>query len=145
MKRIGTTLAALGLCVAAAACQSPQQKIAAKEDMMTAAGFKFVPANTPQRQQAFKQLPAHRFSRQIRDGRVFYVYPDPTVCVCLYVGDQNAYAIISQEHVRQAARRRAADDRPGNGNEQLGLGSVGWLSDGLVLLGLGRRGRPIKQ
>ena len=26
------------------------------------------------------------------DGRVFYVYPDPTVCVCLYVGDQNAYA-----------------------------------------------------
>ena len=36
--------------------------------------------------------PAHRFSRQIRDGRVFYVYPDPTVCVCLYVGDQNAYA-----------------------------------------------------
>ena len=47
MNRIGTTLAALGLCVAAAACQSPQQKIAAKEDMMTAAGFKFVPANTP--------------------------------------------------------------------------------------------------
>ena len=40
MKRIGTTLAALGLCVAAAACQNPQQKIAGKEDMMTAAGFK---------------------------------------------------------------------------------------------------------
>ena len=73
MNRIGTTLAALGLCVAAAACQSPQQKIAAKEDMMTAAGFKFVPANTPTRQQSFKQLPAHRFSRQIRDGRVFYI------------------------------------------------------------------------
>jgi hypothetical protein len=93
MNRLGTTLVALGLCVAAAACQSPQQKIAGKEDMMTAAGFKFVPANTPARQQAFKQLPAHRFSRQIRDGRVFYVYPDPTVCVCLYVGDQNAYAL----------------------------------------------------
>ncbi|MBY0317499.1 MAG: hypothetical protein K2X72_02125 [Reyranella sp.] len=61
--------------------------------MMTAAGFKFVPANTPARQASFKQLPAHRFSRQIRDGRVFYVYPDPTVCVCLYVGDQNAYAL----------------------------------------------------
>ena len=50
-------------------------------------------ANTPARQHSFKQLPAHRFSRQIRDGRVFYVYPDPTVCVCLYVGDQNAYAL----------------------------------------------------
>ena len=92
MKVLGTTLATLGLCVAVAACQSPQQKIAGKEDMMTAAGFKFVPANTPARQASFKQLPAHRFSRQIRDGRIFYVYPDPTVCVCLYVGDQNAYA-----------------------------------------------------
>ncbi|MBI2739324.1 MAG: hypothetical protein HYX38_22620 [Rhodospirillales bacterium] len=81
------------MCVAAAACESPQQKVASKEDMMTAAGFKFVPANTPARQASFKQLPAHRFSRQIRDGRVFYVYPDPTVCVCLYVGDQNAYAL----------------------------------------------------
>jgi hypothetical protein len=92
MNRIGTTLAALGLCVGLAACQSPQQKVAAKEDMMTAAGFKFVPANTPQRQAQFKQLPPHKFSRQIKDGRTFYVYPDPTVCVCLYVGDQSAYA-----------------------------------------------------
>jgi hypothetical protein len=92
MKRFATTLAALGLCVAAAACQNPQQTIANKEDMMTAAGFKFVPANTPARQLSFKQLPPHKFARQIKDGRVFYVYPDPTVCVCLYVGDQNAYA-----------------------------------------------------
>ena len=49
MKRFGTTVAALGLCVAAAACQNPQQVVAGKEDMMTAAGFKFVPANTPAR------------------------------------------------------------------------------------------------
>jgi hypothetical protein len=92
MNRIATTLAALGLCVAVAACQNPQQVIANKEDMMVAAGFKFVPANTPARQMSFKQLPPHKFAREIKDGRVFYVYPDPTVCVCLYVGDQNAYA-----------------------------------------------------
>ena len=101
MNRIGTTLAALGLCVGLAACQSPQQKVAAKEDMMTAAGFKFVPANTPQRQVQFKQLPPHKFSRQIKDGRVFYVYPDPTVCVCLYVGDQNAYATYRKNVFQQ--------------------------------------------
>ena len=92
MNRIATTVAALGLCVAVAACQSPQQRVAAKEDMMVAAGFKFVPANTPARQAQFKLLPPHKFSRQIKDGRSFYAYPDPTVCVCLYVGDQNAYA-----------------------------------------------------
>ena len=32
------------------------------------------------------------FSQQIRDSRVVYAYRDPTVCACLYVGDQNAYA-----------------------------------------------------
>ena len=97
MKRIGTTLAALGLCVAVAACQNPQQKIANKEDMMTAAGFKFVPANTPAAAGSRSSSCRRTSSRaQIRDGRVFYVYPDPTVCVCLYVGDQNAYATIAR-------------------------------------------------
>ena len=101
MKRIGTTLAALGLCVTAAACQSPQSAVASKEDMMVAAGFKFVPANTPARQTSFQQLPPHKFARQIKDGRVFYVYPDPTVCVCLYVGDQAAYGTYRKNVFQQ--------------------------------------------
>jgi len=49
MKRFPMTVAVAGPCLAAAACESPQQKIASKEDMLRAAGFKFV-ANTPQRQ-----------------------------------------------------------------------------------------------
>ncbi len=101
MNRIVTILAALGLCVAVAACQSPQQRVAGKEDQLTAAGFKFVPANTPQRQANFKLLPPHKFSRQIRDGRLFYVYPDPTICVCLYVGDAKAYATYRQNVFQQ--------------------------------------------
>ena len=112
--------------------RSPQQKVAGKEDMMTAAGFKFVPANTPQRQAQFKQLPPHKFSRQIKDGRVFYVYPDPTVCVCLYVGDQTRLRHLPQERVPAEPRRRAGDDRPDDGDERLGLGPVGRLPDGLV-------------
>ena len=92
MGKVVSTLAILGLGAALAACQTTQSSIGNKEDMMAAAGFKFVPANTPARQASFRQLPSHKFSRQIRDGRIFYVYPDPTVCVCLYVGDQNAYA-----------------------------------------------------
>ena len=90
MNKLGATLVVLGT-LAAAACESPQQKIANKEDNLAAAGFKFVPTNSPARQAAIKQLPPHKFSRQMRDGRVFYVYPDPTICGCLYVGDQNAY------------------------------------------------------
>ena len=80
-------LATLGV----AACESPQQRINDKENMLAAAGFKVVPANTPARQAALKQLPPNRFSREVRGDRVFYIYPDPTVCGCLYVGNQNAF------------------------------------------------------
>lgn len=90
MNKLRVTLLVLGTLVLAA-CQSPQQKIAKKEDMLVASGFKFLPVNTPARQAEFKQLPQNRFSRETRDGRTFYVYPDSMVCGCLYVGDQKAY------------------------------------------------------
>ena len=107
MKRIGTTLAALGLCVAAAACENPQQKIASKEDMMTASGFKFVPANTPARQAALQRLPPHKFVREMRDGKVIYVYADPNICACLYVGGQKAYGTYQARRLD----KRIADEQ----------------------------------
>ena len=53
MVKFRSILVVLGLGVAVAACQNPQQVIGNKEDMMAAAGFKFVPANTPARQASF--------------------------------------------------------------------------------------------
>lgn len=91
--RFGSVLAALGLCFAVAACNNPNssQNVMNKEDMLAAAGFKFVPANTPARQAAFQKLPPHQFVRQMKDGKVIYVYADPTICSCIYVGGQKAY------------------------------------------------------
>jgi hypothetical protein len=90
LNKLGVTLVILG-SLTAAACESPKQKIANKEDMLAAAGFKFKPIDSPARQAAIRQMPPNKFARQVRDGRVFYIYPDPTVCGCLYVGDQRAY------------------------------------------------------
>jgi hypothetical protein len=92
MRRFGWTSAASALCLAAAGCTDPSQKVMSKEDMMIASGFKFVPANTPERQAAFRQLTPHKFVRQVKGDKVIYVYPDPTICVCLYVGGPKAYA-----------------------------------------------------
>jgi hypothetical protein len=50
-----------------------------------------VPANTPQRQASLKTLPPHKFVRQLHGNTVTYVYADPTICNCLYMGDQAAY------------------------------------------------------
>jgi hypothetical protein len=90
MVRIGTSFAVLALSIAAA-CQSPTQASATREEVMAASGFKRVPATTPQQQAALRQLPPHKFTRQTHDGHVTYIYADPTGCVCLYVGDHNAH------------------------------------------------------
>jgi len=88
--RFGSILASLALCLSATACAGTS-RVANKEDMLAASGFKFVPANTPARQQAMQSLPPHRFVREARGDRVIYVYADPTICDCLYVGGQKAY------------------------------------------------------
>ena len=91
MRLFGWTLAASAACLAAG-CADPSQKVMNKEDLMIASGFKFVPANTPERQAAFRQLTPHKFVRQMKGDKVIYIYPDPTICVCLYVGGPKAYA-----------------------------------------------------
>ena len=92
MERTRSLLAVLGLCITVAACQPQPHRITGKDDLLAAAGFRILPADTPLRQTSLRQLPPHVFSRLMRDGRAFYVYPDPTGCACLYVGDQTAYA-----------------------------------------------------
>ena len=76
------------LFVAVSACANQVQD---KEDMLAAAGFTLVPANTPQRQAALKTLPPHKFVHQVRNNVVVFTYADPTICDCLYVGNQAAY------------------------------------------------------
>jgi|ERR1700733_13677940 hypothetical protein len=92
MARVRSALILFAMCVAASAC-SPVQN---KEDMLAAAGFTLVPANTPQRQASLRSLPPHKFAHQVRNGAVVFIYADPTICGCLYVGNQAAY-----DHYRQ--------------------------------------------
>ncbi len=87
MLRIRSTLVLFVVCAAAAACNPVQNK----EDMLAAAGFNLVPANTPQRQASLTTLPPHKFVHQVRNNVVLFIYADPTICDCLYVGNQAAY------------------------------------------------------
>ncbi|GBR47664.1 hypothetical protein [Neokomagataea thailandica] len=83
------------------ACESAQQVVSDKEDHLAAAGFVAKPANTPERLSMLKRLPAHRFLRRINGDTVNYVYSDPTVCDCLYVGSQDAYGRYQQYQQQQ--------------------------------------------
>jgi hypothetical protein len=72
-------------------CQSQSSLVSEREDNLAAAGFVVRPANTPERQEMLHRLPPHQFVQRVNGDIVHYVYADPLVCGCLYVGTQQAY------------------------------------------------------
>ena len=107
--RLGRT-AALCLTLGLIACQSPQQRIEHHEDNLAAAGFVVRPANTPERQAMLARLPPHKFVQRVNGDVVHYVYADPSVCNCLYVGTQQAY----NQYKRDQQQKRLADEQQMN-------------------------------
>lgn len=76
---------------AISACESQSALVAKNEDALAAAGFVVRPANTPERIAMLNRLPPHQFVQRVNGDAVHYVYADPLVCGCLYVGTQQAY------------------------------------------------------
>jgi hypothetical protein len=73
------------------ACETQRERTSEQENNLSAAGFIIKPANTPERQAMLKKLPAGKFVRREHGDTIHYVYADPLVCGCLYVGTQEAY------------------------------------------------------
>jgi hypothetical protein len=84
---------------ALSACES--QRVAQREDNLAAAGFLLRPADTPEKQAMLKRLPPHRFVQRWKGDVVHYVYADPLVCSCLYVGTQAAYNQYKQDRQQE--------------------------------------------
>lgn len=89
-------------------CQTEQQRVEQREDMLSAAGFIIKPANTPERKAMLARLPAHKFVMRQNGDTVHYVYADPLVCGCLYVGTQQAY---NQYKANQLAQQLADEQQ----------------------------------
>jgi hypothetical protein len=120
--RFGPILAVFGLCLAATACNDGSKAVMNKEDMLAASGFKFVPANTPERQQAFQRLPPHKFVREVKGDKVIYIYADPTICVCLYVGGQKAFGTYQARRLD----KRIADEQVAVANDMYYMNGWDW-------------------
>ena len=111
------TLAAVAV-LATAGCA--QQIIGQRENMLAAAGFRVQPANTPERVQSLQTLPPNRFVMQDMNGRQVWVYADPVVCKCLYVGSPENY----QAYHQLAFQQHLADQRLEAA--QLAYSGFGW-------------------
>jgi hypothetical protein len=90
----------LGILVSAG-CETQQQRITEHEDKLAAAGFIVRPANTPERKEMLSRLPPHQFVQRVNGDSVHYVYADPLVCGCLYVGSQQAYSQYREQELQQ--------------------------------------------
>ncbi len=93
--------------IAAAALTGCVNPVVQKEDLLAAAGFATKPADTPARQAALARMPPHKFTHQVRNGKTVYLYADPTICGCVYAGDDTAYSRYRQEVFQQ----RLADEQ----------------------------------
>jgi hypothetical protein len=98
MSRFSLALVAVTLALGCAAMQSRKT-----ENLLEAAGFRAVAANTPEKIQALKTLPAGKIARVDRNGAIYYVYPDPDECRCLRVGREEQY----KRYKRMAAESKS--------------------------------------
>jgi hypothetical protein len=98
MKLFKSIVVVSALCVAAAGCESNTKF---KEDMLASSGFKQTRPNTPVQLASMKSLPPHKLTKTTYKGKTVWVYPDPTICACLYVGNQVAYdAYVQRQRQR---------------------------------------------
>jgi hypothetical protein len=81
----------LGTLAAVSACETEAQRIEHQDRSLVADGFQPKPADTPERQTMLSRLPVNHFVQRVDGGRSLYIYSDPTVCKCIYVGTQHNY------------------------------------------------------
>jgi hypothetical protein len=76
------------------------------ENMLSAAGFKAVPADTPQKEAHLKSLPADKLTTADRNGTLYYTFPDPKQNI-LYVGQEPQY----QKYRQLRLEKQMADEQ----------------------------------
>src|ERR1700721_4237702 len=88
--RCSSILGAGVLFAALTACQS--SGILQQENDLAAAGFTVRIADTAERQAMLNRLPPNQFVQRVSGNDIHYVYADPQVCGCLYIGTQQDFA-----------------------------------------------------
>jgi hypothetical protein len=102
-----TVCVLLGAALVLAACATPQERTAGRENLLSSAGFTERPADTPARVALLRKLPANKLVKRTKGASVRYVYADPAACGCVYVGTQAAL----DRYRTEVTRRQLADER----------------------------------
>jgi hypothetical protein len=99
MKKV---LLAIGMVAAVVmGCSTTKQT----QELLSAAGFKTVPANTPEQVAHLKTLPKNKITIARRDGVPYWTYPDVADNL-LYVGQEAQY----QQYEKLRLQKQIADE-----------------------------------
>ena len=104
---------------AAVAVEQPSKPFLERNSFyLSSAGFRIQVANDPAGLKALRALPPHRFVINGSGDAVRYFYAEPQRCVCIFVGNQQAYDryrnLLSQP-------LRPADNVPADYKSQAGM------------------------
>lgn len=102
----------LAACLGLAACQT--LSVQEREDLLTQAGFTRKEADTPEKIAKMRSLAANKFNQVVQNGRLVFVYADPNVCNCIYLGYQDSFdryreLLLARDGGNEAAVTTALD------------------------------------
>lgn len=100
-KIAGLTL--IGAALAVAACATLARD---REGNLQKAGFRSIPADTPQKMAHLRTLPDRQLVARTNQGQKYYVYADPDYCKCMWVGNAQQY----QAYQGLMKQQRSAED-----------------------------------
>ena len=86
------------------------------EDLLSQAGFRKLPADTPQKVAHMQTLPDKRLVSRTYQGKKYYVYSGPEGCKCVYIGDPAQYQ--SDQSIARQQQQTAPDWQPQQGVEE---------------------------
>jgi len=121
---IAISLMALSLLACVSNAEQQTFNTDNKENRLMAAGFKQHPIKTEAQLADFRSIPAHMMRPATYRGKQVYIYADPTICGCLYIGNATAY----QNYINSSTTRDIRRDLNAT-NSDVGFSSP-WMLDG---------------
>ena len=96
------------------------------EQLLAAAGFKMVFANTPAKMAHLKTLTQYKIVPQQKDGATYFIYADAANCQCFYWGQDQAYQafMLLQDQQNIADEDRMTAEM--NENEYMDWNTMGY-------------------
>lgn len=95
------------------------------ETELSLAGFKVMAADTAEKQKMLHTLPPRAITRIVRPDNTYYIYADPDLCACLYVGREAEY-----DHFTRLGAERQLSDQQLAANEVEQGAAAGWSPSG---------------